>query len=188
MRAVVLALSLLAAPAFAQAPGATPPAGQPTQQPAPPPGQRPIIEKIKKQIRNRRDFELTDQLDLDPQTQGRMIAVFARYDEQFDRVLTTHAELQRKLNTAEQIKDPKVLQKLIDDAVANQHAIWDVEDHRLAELRTILTPQQMARLIVVLPALERRLQNQLQKAINGGNKPRRQPRRPAQTPDDDDDD
>ncbi|HEY1817340.1 MAG TPA: hypothetical protein VGG74_33570 [Kofleriaceae bacterium] len=184
-RAVLVAISLLGAPAFAQAPGATPPMGSPGQLQQPPPNARPIVERIKKQIRNRRDFELSDQLDLDPQTQGRMIAVFARYDELFDRALTTHGELQRRLSAADQIKDPKVLQKLIDDAIANQHAIRDIEDHRLAELRTILTPQQTARLIVVLPALERRLQNQLQKAING-NKPRRQPRRPALDDDDDD--
>jgi len=193
MRALVVALSLLAVPAFAQAPGQTTPAGQtaPGPQVQPPPGpQRPVLaraQRIKERIRERRAFELTDALDLDPQTAARMAAVFARYDDEFDRLLAARNELQRKLTGADQIKDPRALQKLIDDAIANQHSFRDVEDHRLAELRTILTPQQTARLIVVLPQLERRLQNQLQKAIAKGNaKPRRANRRPV-TDDDDDD-
>jgi hypothetical protein len=55
--------------------------------------------------------------------------------------------------------------KLIDDAVANQKAFWDLEDKRLAEIRKVLTPQQVAKLLVVLPAFERRIQNQLRNAI-----------------------
>lgn len=197
MRAVVVALALWAAPAFAQPPGATPPAA-PAGPPAPPPPgpqvnppARPAIaraQKIKERIRERRAFELTDALDLDPQTAARMAAVFARYDDQFDRLLAARVELQRKLAAAEQVKDPKALEKLIDEAIANQHAFRDVEDHRLTELRTILTPQQTARLIVVLPQLEKRLQNQLQKAISKSNaKPRRANRRPLGDDDDDED-
>ena len=195
MRTLLVALSLLVAvPAVAQPPGATPPgvpAGPPAQAQQPP-GPRPgpnRAQKIKQRIRERRAFELTDALDLDPQTAARMAAVLGRYDDEFDRLLVARAELQRRLGGADQMKDPKALQKLIDEAIANQHAFRDVEDRRLAELRTILTPQQTARLIVVLPQLERRLQIQLQKAIakgGAGANPRRgNNRRP---PDDDDDD
>jgi hypothetical protein len=190
MRAVVLALSLLAAPAFAQAPGATPPVGGPAAQPPGPPQPRPPLsraDKIKQQVRERRAFELTDALELDEKTAGRMFAVFGRYDDQFDKLLAARAVLQGKLNGADQIRDPKVLEKLIDDAVANQRAFWDLEEHRLTELRTILTPQQIAKLIVVLPQLERRLQNQLQKAITNANNPKPRPRGRRQLGDDDDD-
>jgi hypothetical protein len=192
--AVALAVALCAAPAFAQAPGATPPTGAvqpPPQQPPPGPppnGPKPPMsraDKIKQQIREKRAFELTDALDLDEKTAARMFAVMARYDEQFDRLLAQRAELQQKLNAADQIKDPKVLAKLIDDAMANQRAFWDVEEHRLAELRTVLTPQQTAKLIVKLPQLERQLQNQIQKAINQKNPRRNNPNR---RPVDDDDD
>jgi hypothetical protein len=190
MRAVVLALSLglFASPALAQAPGATPPVGGPVvQQPPAPPQPRPPLsraDKIKQQVRERRAFELTDALELDEKTAGRMFAVFGRYDEQFDKLIAARTALQAKLNGAEQIRDPKVLEKLIDDAVANQRAFWDLEEHRLTELRTILTPQQVAKLIVVLPQLERKLQNQLQKAITNANKKPRPRGRPV---DDDDD-
>jgi hypothetical protein len=57
--------------------------------------------------------------------------------------------------------------------------MWDTEEQRLAQLRKILTPAQTARLIVVLPAMERKIQNQLRKAVLR----QRPPRRQAQSPD-----
>jgi hypothetical protein len=76
------------------------------------------------------------------------------------------ADLARQLEGSGAIKDPRAIDKLIDDAVANQKAFWDLEDKRLAELRKILTPAQIARLLIVLPAFERKIQNQLRRAIN----------------------
>ena len=61
--------------------------------------------------------------------------------------------------------DPRAIDKLIDDAVANQRALWDTEDKRLTQLRKILTPAQTARVLIVLPTMERKIQNQLRKAV-----------------------
>jgi hypothetical protein len=178
--AVVLALLLSAGSAFAQAPGATSPTN-PTNVPV-----QSRADRIKQRIRERRAFELTDALDLDQKTAARMSAVMDRYDGEFDHLLAQRGELQQRLNNADQIKDPKVLARLIDDAIANQRAFWDVEERRLGELRTVLTPQQTARLIVTLPQLERQLQNQLQKAIHQKAPARRN--NPNRRPIDDDDD
>ena len=78
MRRLVVALSLLlAVPAFAQPPGATPPgvpAGPPGPQAQPPGPPRPGVaraQKIKQRIRERRAFELTDALDLGPRPADR---------------------------------------------------------------------------------------------------------------------
>ena len=60
---------------------------------------------------------------------------------------------------------------MIDDAIANQKALWASDERRLGELRKVLTPAQVAKLLVVLPALERKIQNQLRKAIENANKP-----------------
>ncbi len=63
------------------------------------------------------------------------------------------------------MRDPRAVDRLIDEALANQRGFRDLEDRRLAELRKILTPFQTAKLLVVLPDFERRIQNQLRKAI-----------------------
>lgn len=125
-------------------------------------------EKIKKKIRVLRAYTLTEELSLDEATAGKLFPVMAKYDDELDRLLVQRADIERRLKAASDIKDPRALDKLIDEAVANQRAFWDSQERRLGELRKILTPAQVARVLVVLPALERKIQNQLQRAIRGG--------------------
>lgn len=125
-------------------------------------------EQIKQKIRALRAYTLTEQLALDEQTQARLFPALARYDDETDRLLQKRVELTRKLRHAETLRDPRAVERLIDDAVANQRAFWDLETRRIAELRKILTPTQAAKVLVVLPLLERRIQNQLRKAIEKG--------------------
>ena len=125
-------------------------------------------EKIKKKIRALRAYTLTEELSLDETTAGKLFPAMAKYDDELDHLLVQRADIERRLKAAGDIKDPRALDKLIDEAVANQRAFWDSQERRLGELRKILTPAQTARLLVVLPALERKIQNQLQRAIRGG--------------------
>jgi hypothetical protein len=138
-------------------------------------------EEIKKKIRSLRAYALTTELGLDEKTGARLWPVLAKYDDEIDKLLQQRVDVHRRLTTADQLKDPKAQDRLVDEAVANQKAFWSVEERRLAELRKILTPAQTARLLVVLPAFERKIQNQLRRAIV------RKPSQ-AQDPDDDDDD
>lgn len=130
-------------------------------QPAGPPVDR--REKIKKKIRALRAYTLTEELVLDEQTAAKLFPLLAKYDEDFDKLLVARIDLQKRLAGADQLKDAKQIDKLIDDATANQRALWDTESKRLAELRKILTPTQVARVMVVLPAIERKIQNQLRR-------------------------
>lgn len=156
IRALALALAFaVAAPAVVHA------------QPGPAPGAN-RRERIKKKIRAMRAFTLTEELQLDEATAGKLFPVLAKYDDELDRLLQQRADIERRLKAADTIKDPRALDKLVDEAVANQRAFWDAQDKRLAELRKILTPVQTARLLVVLPALERKIENQLRRAIRGG--------------------
>ncbi len=145
---------------------AGPVAAQPAPRGAPAPAaQEPRREKIKKRIRALRAYTLTEELQLDEQTAGRLFPVLAKFDDELDKLLVQRADLQRRLEGSAQISDPKQLDKLIDDATANQRAMWETEEKRLAQLRKILTPAQTARLLVVLPAMERKIQHQLRRAM-----------------------
>jgi len=180
---MVLAIALGAPLASAQpAPGPGP---------APAPGPAPVPnaqrrEEIKKKIRSLRAYALTTELSLDEKTGGRLWPVLAKYDDEIDKLLQQRIDVQRRLRTADQIKDAKAQDRLIDEAIANQKAFWSVEERRLAELRKILTPAQTTRLLVVLPAFERKIQNQLRRAIT--RRPGGQARDPDDDLDDDDDD
>lgn len=136
-------------------------------------------EQIKKKIRALRAYTLTEELALDEPTAGRLFPLLAHYDDETDKLLERRVEIQRRLRRADALRDPRLVDRVIDDAIANQRSFWDLEDRRLAELRKILTPTQTAKLLIVLPALERRIQNQLRRAIAQG--------RPGAAADDDDD-
>jgi hypothetical protein len=182
MRALAVVITLaLAGVAAAQPPGAT----NPVPGPGGPPNAQAVaqrIENIKKRIRAKRAQAIVDAISPDQQTAGKLFTALAKYDDEFDRLLRDRGALIRQLNNVGAMKDPRALDKLIDDVIANQRAFWDTEERRLAEIRKILTPQQTARLLVVLPEWERRLQNQLRAAIQGGQKNKRPP--PSDDPDD----
>ncbi|MEJ7603833.1 MAG: hypothetical protein WKG01_38490 [Kofleriaceae bacterium] len=123
-------------------------------------------EAIKKKIRALRAYTLTDELQLDDKTTARLFPVLARWDDVTEKLVQQRVDLMRRLHTADQLKDPRAVDRLLDEAIANQKAFWDLEDKRVAELRKVLTPAQTARLLIVLPAFERRIQNQLRRAIS----------------------
>jgi hypothetical protein len=136
-------------------------------------------EQVKKRIRAMRAYTLTEELSLDDQTAGKLFPVLARYDDETDKLLEKRVDVQRRLRRADGLRDPRAVDRLIDEALANQRGLWDLEDRKIGELRKILTPAQTAKLLVVLPAIDRRIQNQLRKAITQG--------RPGAAADDDDD-
>ena len=171
-----LGLGLASAPVFAQAPGQTAPIKTaPTVQPrekAPPPPRETKRDRVKKRIRAMRAYALTTELGLEADDAGRLFPLLQKFDDDFDRLLATRTQLQRKLDDTSGM-NVKAIDKLIDESLANQRDFWNLEEKRIAELRKILTPTQVARLIVVLPALERRITNQLRKAAKpapGGRK------------------
>jgi hypothetical protein len=164
MRALVI-LILLAGVAHAQAPRGPAASTQDRR------------EAVKKKIRAMRAYTLTDELSLDEKAATKLFPILAKWDDVTDKLLVQRVDIQRRLNSGAAI-EPKLLDKLIDEAVANQKAFWDLETQRLAELRKVLTPAQTARLLVVLPAFERKIQNQLRRAINRrGNATRAAPER-----------
>jgi hypothetical protein len=171
----LFALLLASSTAFAQAPGQTPPRGPVAvpQQPGPPgqPMQKETKqERVKKRVRMMRAMALTEELGLDSAGAGRLFPLLEKYDAEFDRLLVERGQLQHQLDGADG-KPAKQIDKLIDDSLANQRKFWDLEDKRVAELRKILTPAQVARVLVVLPVLERKIQNQLRNAVHPGGGP-----------------
>ena len=158
MRVVVTVLALLVA---ASPLGAQPRRGGPGQGQ----GQLDRREKIKQRIRAMRAYRLTEALALDEQTAGKLFPTLARYDDETDKLLEKRVDLVKRLRAVDQIKDPKQIDRLIDEAVGVQRAFWELDEKRLVDLRKILTPAQIAKLLIVLPEFERKIQNQLRNAI-----------------------
>jgi len=169
LSAIVIVL-LASTAAFAQAPGQTPPrapAGMGAPGPGPATPRETKQERVKKRVRMMRAMALTEELGLDSAGAGRLFPLLEKYDAEFDHLLVERGQLVHQLDTADG-RPAKQIDKLIDDSLANQRKFWDLEDRRIADLRKILTPAQVARVLVVLPALERKIQNQLRNAVRPG--------------------
>jgi hypothetical protein len=160
-----IASLFLGAIAVAQPPGATPPMGPPGQAQLTPAQQK--RERIKKRIRALRAYTITEELQLDGATAEKLFPVLAHYDDELDKLLVARAQIQKQLTAVASGRDPRAADRAVEDAIANQRAFWQMQDKRLDDLRKILSPQQTARLLVVLPPLERKIENQLRQAVQG---------------------
>ncbi len=129
-------------------------------------------EQIKRKIQALRAATLASELSLDERALARVLPVLAKYDNVTEALVRERIEIHRHLRMADRGK-PRDVDRLIDKAVANQKSFWRLEAQRLAELRRILTPKQTARLLIVLPRFERRVQNQLRRALANGARHRR---------------
>lgn len=111
-------------------------------------------ERIKQRIRTVRAVILADELALDEATAAKLVPILNRYDDELAKLARESLEL-RKL--AETTRDDAALDDVIDKLVANQRARWDLDERRFAEVRKVLTARQAARILVVLPEIDRRI-------------------------------
>lgn len=125
-------------------------------------------EKLKRHVRTLRAYALTDQLSLDESTGNRLWPVLARWDDEIDRLVQERRELVRQLDAASTNRDVRAVERLLDAVAANHRAFGHAEDQRIIELRKILPPVQVARLLVAVQKFERKLQRKLQRAFVRG--------------------
>lgn len=123
------------------------------------------IEAIKNRIRGLRAQTLTDELKLDNTALAKVLPILSKWDDVTDKLVVARVDIKKRLANSGSVSDPKALDRLVDEAIANQKAFYDLEDKRLGELRKVLTPGQTAKLIIVLPEFERKIQNQLRRAV-----------------------
>jgi hypothetical protein len=158
MRSVVVVLALVV--------GVTTAFAQPRQQPV---DRRDEIRKeIKKKIAVMRAATLQQELNLDDATLAKVLPVLAKWDDVTEKLLVQRMDINKRIRHVDQIRDPRAVDKLVDETLANQRAFRDLEDKRFGELRRILTPAQTAKLLIVLPEFERKIMNQLRRAMRRG--------------------
>jgi Spy/CpxP family protein refolding chaperone len=179
---VLAAMTILAAGsvARAQAPGQTAPGGGATS------AQIQKAQAIQKKILQMREGEIKNELNLDGKTAKKLFAILDQYDDQFAKLLAEFRALRIAAQAAANAGDDNKLNDLIDKMVQNQRDRWDTLEARFKDVRKVLTAQQAARLLIVLPQIDQKIRNQIRRALNHPNGGRRRPG--AQPPDDDDDD
>ena len=125
----------------------------------PAPGER--RERARQRVKAMRAMVLAEELGLDEAGSARLAPVLDRFDDELVKLLAERVKLRGELRAAHDGGDDRRIGELIDRLLANQDARWDAERRRFAELRRLLSPRQAARLLDVLPEIDRRIMKAL---------------------------
>jgi len=110
----------------------------------------------RRRARAMRAYTLTEELALDEATAAKLFPLLARFDAEVDKGVVRRLDVNKQLLATTAKSDPRAIDALVDEALATQRWQRDVEDRRLGELRKILAPLQIARVVVLLPTLDAR--------------------------------
>ncbi len=127
-------------------------------------------QKIRDRLRALRAWELTEALSLDEATAARLFPILGRFDQSLGRAMASAAALRRKLRAAadDPKADPGKLSQLVDQALAAQRTLWELQEQRLRAVEKVLSPRQTAKIILVLPEIDRRIQRQIRRIVKRG--------------------
>ncbi len=153
-----LALALLGPPAYAQRPnGGAGAAGRAAVAPDDHRTPEQLRQEVLERMRALRAFRIVDALKLDEATSARLFPILSRYDDRELQIATERHQVMRELRADADAPQP-------DDArlngdLARLMAIRTkqraMEDDRIRDVRKVLTPAQQAKLVLLLPRLER---------------------------------
>ena len=155
-----------AAPASAQGPHRGPAA-------APAGGDKRSSDQLRKEVLERmralRAWRIVDELKLDESASARLFPILAKYDEQELKLSDERRDIAREIKTllAAPKPDDAKLNAALDRMLANRKKRIASKDERIKEMRKVLTPVQQAKLVLLLPRLEREFARSIQDVAEG---------------------
>ena len=180
---------LVAAPPPAAAGPRDPPRPQPaasTAAPGAPPGADPGADpdrsgppanprgaakrqRLRQRIRAMRAWYLTDELRLDDATAGRLFPLLGQFDDRLDSLRQQGSQIRRALRRemGAARPDPAMIDRLVNDLLAHYEALYRVQRDRFTAVRRVVSPEQSAKLLLLLPQIDDAIRGQLKRAMRG---------------------
>jgi Spy/CpxP family protein refolding chaperone len=168
---LVFALALLGAPAYAQRPGGVAgAAGRPGAAAVDGRSPEQLRQEVLARMRALRAFRIVDTLKLDEATSGRLFAILSRYDDREVEIATERHQVFRTLREDADAPHPDDarLNADLNRLAAIRAKQRQLEDERIREVRKVLTPAQQAKLVLLLPRLERDFAHWIHQAADRG--------------------
>ena len=153
---VPIALSFTAPVSAApRPPAAAPPAPAPAAVDGKKPGE--LRKEVLERMRAQRAWRIVEELKLDETASARLFPILAKYDEQELALAAERRDIAQELRglLAAPRPDDAKLTAAIERMLANRVKRHALKDERIKELRKVLTPVQQAKLVLLLPRLER---------------------------------
>lgn len=140
--------------------------------------------KIKQKIRALREWRLTEALELDSDTADKLFPILDSYDDKFGKAMRQGRKLRKQLRS--QIESGKAndkqLDKIVDKMLDNQRTVWNLNEQRFKQARKVLTAEESAKVLIILPQIDHEIRRAMRKALDGrkgpfrGRKGRHRPR------------
>jgi Spy/CpxP family protein refolding chaperone len=139
------------APRRAPAAAAAPTAGADKRTP------EQLRKEVLERMRALRAWRIVEELKLDETTSARLFPILAKYDDQELTLADERRDIAQEIQTllAAPHPDDAKLTAAINRMLANRSKKHALRDERLKELRKVLSPVQQAKLVLLLPRLER---------------------------------
>jgi Spy/CpxP family protein refolding chaperone len=128
-----------------------------------------LRNQIFDQLRAERMWKLTDALKLDEASAARVFPLLSKYDEQERSLGRERGETHRELRQIVESPSPDTarLDALIDKLVALRGRRHELEVEKLAALRKVLKPLQMAKLMMLVPRMDDSFRRRIHDALEG---------------------
>lgn len=116
-----------------------------------------LRQEVLERMRALRAFRIVDALKLDEATSGRLFPILSRYDDREVQIATERHQVMRDLHADAEAPHPDEarLNADLNRVLAVRAKQRALEDDRIRDVRKVLTPVQQARLVLLLPRLER---------------------------------
>jgi hypothetical protein len=141
--------------------------------PSPAAGDKRTPEQLRKEVQERmralRAWRIVEELKLDESTSARLFPILAKFDEQELALATERRDIAQEIQTllAAPRPDDAKLTAAINRMLANRGKKRALRDDRITELRKVLTPVQQAKLVLLLPRLEREFAQTIHEVAGG---------------------
>jgi hypothetical protein len=145
--------------------------------PGPPVADQQTPEQLRKEVLDRmralRAFKIVEALKLDEGTSGRLFPILARYDDKEMAIAAERHALMHELReeTDAAHPDDARLTATLNKLQANRTKQRVLHDDRVKDVRKVLTPIQQAKLVLLLPRLERDFAGWIHEASGRGGPP-----------------
>jgi Spy/CpxP family protein refolding chaperone len=116
-----------------------------------------LRKEVLERMRALRAWKIVEALKLDEATSARLFPILSRYDEREMAIAAERHVIMRDLREATEAPHPDDarLTVTLNKLLANRAKQRTLHDDRVKDVRKVLTPVQQAKLVLLLPRLER---------------------------------
>jgi Spy/CpxP family protein refolding chaperone len=128
-----------------------------------------LRDQIFDQMRAERMWRLTDALKLDEASAAKVFPLLSKYDDQERTLGHERGETYRDLREVTEAASPdaKSIDALVDKLLALRARRQALEAEKMKALRKVLTPVQMAKMMMLVPRIEDGFRQRIHEAIDG---------------------